>query len=279
MEKWQNIEERRRYLGGDFLNYKKQHEGSEKEIIHYAPDESTIITEGYDCIANMRFKDYLFQVYMDIQSKLGFPKWSKNIEGGRSLPPIQYVSPEEIHTLVTLEAILGYSIIDDQEKPGGLRLLKWVRGYAVLKVLAQTASLDNKNPNGEDFMMIISKIKLMEILQSCKLENEESQRFISLVSLHRSSRDMHDCPLININDDQYFIFAPSLIAGNIPTEIISNISSRNITLPQKGSSFENYMREFLRDHGLDVNNFKIKIGNEEYEYDIVFPWGGLYIHF
>jgi hypothetical protein len=93
--------------------------------------------EVYDYLANERLRDRLTQTFLEMNVELRVLERGVGIDGEAKLPPGDFVSAEEIHAAVSLSEILGYAIASDMEQPGGLRLLEWVRGYAVLKELGQ----------------------------------------------------------------------------------------------------------------------------------------------
>jgi Nuclease-related domain len=194
------------------------------------------------------------------------------IDGPAKLPPDDLVSPEEGHAGVSLSEILGYSIVDDMKRPGGLRLLEWVRGYAVLKELGQERAHKEK-ASGDDFAVVFSEAQLLDIFERCGLERAIAARFIELTLLHKSSRDMFDCPLVRLQDGNIFLFAPAVIDVNIPLAVLSNLSNRSEELSRKGKAFEAHIRDVFRRNNIEVFAFKATRNGQEYEYDAVVVWG------
>jgi hypothetical protein len=133
--------------------------------------------EVYDYLANSRLTDRLLQTFMEMDVELRITDRSVGIEGCAKLPPHDLVSPEEAHARVSLSEILGYSIVDDMERPGGLRLLEWVRGYAVLKELGRDRAHKNK-ACGDDFAVVFSEAELFDVLERCGLERAVAAQFI-----------------------------------------------------------------------------------------------------
>ena len=228
--------------------------------------------EVYDYLANSRLKDRLLQTFMEMNVEFRITDRSVGIDGPAKLPPDDLVSPEEGHAEVSLSEILGYSIVDDMERPGGLRLLEWVRGYAVLKELGQAYAHDEK-PSGGDFAPVFSEAELLDILERCGLERAVAAQFIDRAVLHKSSRDMFDCPLVRLQDGNILLFAPAVIDVNIPLVVLSNLSNRGEGLSRKGKAFEAHVRDVFRRNNIEVFAFKATRNGQQFEYDAVVAWG------
>ena len=275
---WQRLEKRRRFLDGEIRTLK----GAQKPpgtparveaVIQYFPaEEGMSEREVYDYLANSRLKDRLLQTFMEMDVELRITDRSIGIDGPAKLPPDDLVSPEEGHAGVSLSEILGYSIVDDMERPGGLRLLEWVRGYAVLKELVQ-ARAHNEKTSGGDFALVFSEVELLDILERCGLERTVAAQFIDRALLHKSSRDMFDCPLVRLRDGNILLFAPAVIDVNIPLAVLSNLSNRGEELSRKGKAFEAHVRDVFRRNNIEVFAFKATRDGQQFEYDAVIVWG------
>jgi hypothetical protein len=102
---------------------------------------------------------------------------------------------QEAHSAVSLSEILGYSIVDDQERPCGLRLVEWVRGYATLRCLAdEQYARDGKNA----LCFTIPREPLVATLDRVGLKDGAAEKFINQASLRASSRDLFDQPLTRV---------------------------------------------------------------------------------
>lgn len=276
---WQRVDKRRRFLGGEF----RVHSGDKKPpgipdavetLIEYVPPENGLAErEVYDYLANTRLQDCLVQTFMEMEVEAGLSGKGVGITGGAALPPEQLVSGEEAHAGVSLSEALGYSIVDDDERPGGLRLLEWVRGYAVLKEIAQSHTVNN-DVSGDAYAVLLAESELVGILQACGLDGDLASQFIARTCLHRSSRDMFDCPLVRVGPSSYLLFAPSVMNLNIALVVLSNLSNRGEELGRKGKAFEQSMREVFRKRGMEVFAFKVRRDGQEFEYDAVVPWQG-----
>lgn len=166
---------------------------------------------------------------------------------------------------------MSYDIAADKESPGGLRLVEWLRGYAVLGQIAEDRSHSGADANNIVFTIPVAE--LIEILDRCGLKNGRAERFISAATFAKSSRDLFDCPLIKLADGLLLIFGPSLISSNPARIILSQISNRGEPLARKGKAFETDILRFIKKQGLTAGSFKKKYDGEEYEYDVVVVWG------
>jgi hypothetical protein len=243
-------------------------------LIAYRPeDEGLSEREVYDYLANTRLHDRLIQTFMEMEIESGLSGQGVGIAGGAALPPAQLVSTEEAHAGVSLSEVLGYSIVEDEERPEGLRLLEWVRGYIVLKEIAKARTQD-QTMHGDSYIIRLEKAELLGILQACGLKDDAAACFIALTCLHRSARDMFDCPLVRVGASGYVLFAPAVIDLNVAMVVLSNLSNRGAELGRKGKAFEHVIHEVFRKRGVPVFGFRVRRGSEEYEYDAIVPWDG-----
>lgn len=276
---WQRVEKRRRFLDGDLVLYSGAQlpSGLPDQIttlIAYCPeDEGLSEREIYDYLANTRLKDRLIQTFFEMEMESGDSGEGVGIAGGAALLPAQLVSTEERHVAASLSELLGYSIAEDDERPAGLRLMEWVRGYIVLKEIAKTRTED-KSAAGDIYAILLKESELVSVLQACGLKDFVASQFLALTCLHRSSRDLSDCPLICVGPSNYLLFAPAVIDLNVPMAVLSNVSSRGAELGRKGKAFEHSIHEMLRKRGMSAFAFRAHRDGEVYEYDAVVPWDG-----
>src|SRR5262249_45503975 len=94
----------------------------------YRPDEREVV----DYVANERLNDRLGQTLLEMLTETSLAAQDVGIQNGAPLIPGAFVSAAEGHSAVSLSEILSYDIAGDDERPGGLRLVEWLRGYAVL---------------------------------------------------------------------------------------------------------------------------------------------------
>ena len=268
---WQNVEERHRFLGGDLRVYAGADKPADmpdtiEALTKYIPPEGGYSDrEVYDCLANERLKHLLVQNFFAMETEIGLSERGV----GAALPPKQFVSGKEAHAGVALSEMLGYSIVEDAERPGGLRLLEWVRGYAVLEEITRSRIAED-GVSGDDYAILLEKRELVGLLQACGLEGDLALRFIERTCLRKSSHDMLDHPLVRVGTSHYLLFP--LIALNIALVVLSNLSRNRVNLSRKGRAFEQSVHEAFRRHGMKAFAFKARRDGQEFEYDAVVPW-------
>jgi hypothetical protein len=127
--RWQRTEERRRYLGGTLEEF------TAPNLPNWCPT-GTILgmeytpggEEFFDYAANERLMDVLGQNFMRMMTETNVQTKVSGIDRPIPLAPTGIVSVEEVHAAVSLSDILKYDITRDLERPGGMRLIEWVRG-------------------------------------------------------------------------------------------------------------------------------------------------------
>lgn len=278
-QQWRKVERRIRFLGGELL----EHSGDERpvglpkeisKLYEYRPaNEGSSMPEIYDFVANLRLHDKLAQFYIEMAVETSASTFATGIANGAMLPPQNIISDEELLCCSALSEILGYSVLEDSEKPCGIRLIEWIRGYFVLKEVVKGRLADG-SISYANCTVKMSEKELMEALTTCGLYDEAAEKFISLTCVHRHSSDLFDCPIIKSADSSYLLFGPSLVGLNVPLAILSNLSERRVNLGRKGLAFEKSVREFLEGQDLDVYSFRVHREDQEYEYDAVVPWDG-----
>lgn len=268
---WERMEQRCRYLEGEL----KISRGD--EIPGWAPEGAETAIEYdhicepelYDHLANHRLNDRMVQTFQEMLQRTDLKSRASGIEKPLALPPAAFVSAQEAHAGVSLSEILGYSIVDDKETPGGIRLVEWLRGYAVLQQLAE----QSYTQDGEGGLCATHRREdLIAILDRLGLKNGSADRFIDLVSLTMSSRDLFDQPLIRMQDGDLMLFGPGILNADPARITLSAIANRGEQLSRKGKTFEAEMLKFFREEGFDPKAFKFKRDGEEYEYDVVVAW-------
>ena len=275
---WQRTEKRRRYLGGEFIVLSKDKlppkvPNNIERLVKYVPaDDGFSDREIYDYISNIRLKDRLIQNFFELEIEHRLSEKGVGINNGAALPPKELISGEEAHACISLSEILGYQIADDDERPGGLRLLEWVRGYTVLKELS--SHNQGEDVSVEQCTPVFEENELVAILNKCGLEGELANMFISHTCLHKSCRDMFDCPIIRLGESHLLLFTPAVTNINIPMVVLSNLSNRGEVLGRKGKAFEKYIHGYLGKQRMEAFSFKATREGQEYEYDVVLPWEG-----
>lgn len=268
---WERLEQRSRYLEGELKV------SSGEQLPDWAPAGTETAIEYdhicepelYDHLANHRLNDRMVQTFQEMLQRTDLRARAAGIDRPLALPPGAFVSEPEAHAAVSLSEILGYSVVDDQERPGGLRLVEWLRGYAVLQQLAQR-SYQAEGQSG--LYAAHTRPDLVAILERVGLDSSAAERFIDQASLTMSSRDLFDQPLIRMQNGDLLLFGPGTIDADPGRVTLSAIGNLGEQLSRKGKSFEAEILKFFRGEGFDAKALKFKQDGQEYEYDVLMPW-------
>jgi hypothetical protein len=268
---WERTEERRRYIGGKLVVYE------ESDLPNWAPEGATRAIEYQpesewelvDYIANERLHDRLTQTYMEMMTVTSLPDLGKGLDNPLPLGPGNFVSSGEAHSAVSLSEILAFDITADEDRPGGLRLLEWLRGYATLQALAE-----RRGGEGIDNLVIpISSDLLHTTLERVSLDVQATDIFIERATFAQSSWDLFDQPLLLLQDGSYLLFGPAMLQANLARIVLSAVANLGVQRERKGTAFEQDIRSFLaKQPGIEVFHFKARRDDEEYEYDAVAVW-------
>jgi len=268
---WERMEQRCRFFGGR-LKISREHPLPEwtpagtETLVEY---DHISEAECLDYLANQRLNDRLIQTFQEMLLQTNIQATAAGIDKPLALPPGAFVSALEAHAGVSLSEILGYAIVDDRETPCGLRLVEWIRGYAVLQFLAEK----QYNECGKDGLYFtLARAELITILERVGLKHGSADRFINLASLQASSRDLFDQPLIRMQNGDLLLFGPGTLSADPARVTLSAIGNKGEQLSRKGKAFEHEMLSFFQDHGFDAKAIKFKQQGEEFEYDVIVPW-------
>lgn len=264
---WERVEQRSRYFGGRLkVVGTGSSESGAKTAIEY---DHVAEAEFYDFLANERLADRLLQTYQEMSVRTSIHETASGIAGPLDLPPAAYVSPTEGHSGVSISEILGYVILDDEERPCGLRLLEWVRGYSALQCLAE----ERHSVHGQTGLcFIVPREELREILERVGLKNGAADIFIDGTSLRATSRDLFDQPLLKMHDGSVLVFGPAILNSDPARVTLSAIGKQGQQLARKGKAFEREMLRFFVDQGFAAKTFKLKVDGQEFECDVAVPW-------
>lgn len=265
--RWRATEERARVLGRTlrFLNSDERPKDAPEQLIHFIVEEGDDSSDWLHRVALERVTDKLSQNLIEIGASMKINRRQhKQPDDVRALPPHDWISDEEVHGLWGLEQYLAYDVLADQERPGGLRLVEWVRGYCALMLLAREADAGD---------LVRTQSEWQDYLARFGLQAAESEVLISRLTFGRSSRDLFDHPFIKVGGGRYRLFALALRSLSVPVVVLSALSNLSVQLKRKGKGFEEAVRETFEMAGIKSYAFRAKRGDEEYEYDAVVPWG------
>jgi len=270
---WEHMEESARYFGGDL---------SPVELAEFPELTASGVEELWwhgavglewrhiDFTANQRLVDQLGQNYTEIEySSVADVATGWDMEA--ALPPSNFITTEEMHTLWALREALSFEPSEDRTKYHSLRLVEWIRGYCVVHALAGAKAREAEGLTGE-MLPIVSRRELLQMLQRSGLGRPAALRFIDYAQLSRSSRDLFDTPLIAIGTDRLMLFGPAILSVIPAQALLSRLSSLTTSFDARGIAFEKTMIELFRAQGLEAITVEEKIDGEPYDYDILLRW-------
>lgn len=265
--RWRSTEQRARLLGRTlrFLSADERPKDAPEALTNFVVEEGSDSTDWLHRVALERITDKMSQNIVEIGATVNLKRPRFKLPGGaRALPPHDWISNEELHGVWGLEQYLAYPVAEDQERPGGLRLVEWVRGYCSLMLLARDAKAGD---------LIRTRSGWQDYFARYGLAAAQSEVLIDRLTFGRSSRDLFDHPFIKLGDGRYRLFATALRSLSVPIVVLSTLSHLSVQLKRKGKAFEVVVRETFERAGIKPYSFKAKRGGEEYEYDAVVPWG------
>jgi hypothetical protein len=270
--RWQRTEERRRFLGGEL------DERAAPNLPGWAPTDAILATEYtpdeaefFDYAANERLLDKLGQQFMQMTVETNVKTKVAGIASPVPLAPAGIVSIEEAHAAASLGEILKYEISDDMDRPGDLRLVEWLRGYAVLKELASDAQ--QSRPGGDGLALTLERAELLSVLERCGLTAPCAALFVDLATLKVTSKDLFDSPLVQMHDGRLMVFGPALLTSNLTIVLLSRLATLQEPLSRKGLALEDTIVSLFRAQNLHARGFEVTRSGEQYEYDAVLTWG------
>lgn len=275
--KWSSLEsawDRSRLFRARFSLSSLQNENNPKSFLQIltvtAPDEF----EKMQSIAGERLNQIYYQDVIKFRQMSGLAKLTVTCEDKPpfALPPVQYLSVEELVSSIMFEKTFYLPFLDSNQTFFGLPLSAWVRGYALLICLA------GKTDPGK--LCLVSETELQQKLQLYGLTAPQAYSFISNTCLVSGSDDMFDTPLVRVADGSLIVFTPVLGALTLWRVVLSRITSLNrarLLTPveknenifsDKGAAFEEEMRKRCKDAGLIAEGFSYKIGSIKYDCDL-----------
>lgn len=271
-QQWQLVEERSRFLDGDLakLSAPDDRFPENAEIITHSSE--SIGWERLDLAANERLGDRLGQTFEEMALKTGLLKMGRGIGPGAAMPPTDYISPAEAHTVVMLSEYLGLNVATHPADLGGLRLIEWIRGFAVLQQLVSDQLETEALPIERAFPRL-EIAELETILTRNGLPGDKAKAFIDHASFSRSSRDLYDAPILRGDGNWCRIAAPGLVDAILLRLVLSTLANKELVIKGKGEAFEAQFRQQLADQGLSVYHFEADRPGGPYEYDAIVPWG------
>lgn len=259
---WQSTEQRARFRGGKLLK-EVENDFSRNVIITHIPSHKTELDLN---LASERLNLGMMQTQLSLQAKLVERFGRESLKPGSSALR-QHFSVHTIEEAIAIESLSDLLCIDvtkDETEYFGLKLKTIVRCYASLT--------DYVRKNNSPRYLKKTRSGWAHVFSGYGISAEQAQKFISSTTFRKSSSDLFDNPFIQLDNGQLILFSAVLHMPVISRLILSNLSSNQIDLHDKGKSFEHIARESFKESGIECFSLKKTIDNEEYEIDIVVPW-------
>lgn len=271
--RWERSHEKARFFGVDIetLGADRLPEIAQVGITRiYERQEGGMLV---DFIANERAIDREGKSAADLFGTTNIGRIGKGIDGEVGLPPTEWISDQEALNSLSLSEVVGYNIFEDLDKPGGLRLIQWVRGYMALSTWASTRGGSRQN-----LILEIDPADARDLLQRLSFTTDEANLFLDTVSFNANSRDFFDAPIVR-TQGRWLIIGAAVFAPRMAKIVPSLLASIGVQLKRKGSAFESRVVNFFKSHGLDARHVKVKREGAEYDYDVMVRWCDYIFHF
>lgn len=258
--KWHGIERTEdcwRWCGGEFVaEPTNRPDGREIRLIahRYSPTRS----HEFNVLANERLQRLLENARRAVD---GLPLR----RGAKSLAPNEWLSQVEISAAAALTVQLKLDPWDDSSEYDGLTLLEWLRGYALIRDIAETSKTG-------DAIVSLTRFELLSKLTSSGLRPQAAAQFINKTIFGRSSEDLADAPILASSDDRLHLLAPVIQFAELSLVILSRVRSAKSSIEGKGRALERFVMDRLTEAGLNATHGKFRIDRNEYEYDVLLRW-------
>jgi hypothetical protein len=198
-----------------------------------------------------------------------FRKKGSDASGQASSLEDLFAKSEELEHFVFSE-LTGKPVEADGEAFAGLTAWEWIRGYSVLRFLAQHYLHDAENLSDPSRL---GRAAVLDVLAKAGLKPPSSELFIELCSFNRKSVDLHDCPIIPVGNDDLCLLLFPANTQCVTRLVLSQLSKLGIRFDDKGTVVEDRLNRLLSSHGIQCGDFHRK-GRNELEIDQIALWEG-----
>ncbi len=275
--RWGRLERRRRFWGGewtrapapaDWLATRPSPSQDGLDVLTYLPGEAELL----DWAAFERSKEVAIQSFAKaLVLKQGVPPTMDMIDGAADLLPSGTVREHELNGAGFLVTVLGQDIFGDERRFAGLRLVEWLRGYAVLGLLAERAA-DGEGSTLNRHLIHFRKGELEAHLERGGLGSAAAAIFIRHASIHRKSGDLFDTPLLKLSDGESLLIGLATLNADPGQVTLSRLNSLEAAPKDKGTVFERAVMDLFEKQGFKPFTIDAKRGGEPYQLDVLVPW-------
>jgi hypothetical protein len=111
----------------------------------------------------------------------------------------------------------------------------------------------------------------LDVLAEAGLKSSSSELFIELCSFNRKSRDLHDCPIIPVGNDDLCLLPFPANTQCVTRLVLSQLSKLGIRFDDKGTVLEDRLNRLLSSHSIQCGDFH-RTGRNELEIDQIAIW-------
>lgn len=276
--RWARFERRRRFWGGEWIRQPAPAEMAAArpgpspdglDVLEYLPGEAELL----DWAAFERSKEVAIQSFAKaLLLKQGTPPIRDIADRPVDLLPTSAVRDHELNGAGYLVTVLGEDIFHDDRRFAGLRLVEWLRGYALLGLLADRASATG-GTTLDRHLLHFRRGELEAHMTGAGLGTEEAEGFIHHASIHRRSGDLFDTPLLQLPGGEFLLIGMAALNADPGQLTLSRLNSLEVAPKDKGTVFERAVMELFESKGLKPFTIDAKRGGEPYQLDVLVPWG------
>ena len=159
--------------------------------------------------------------------------------------------------------------IELNDKFGKLTVSEWFAHLTILKIEAQ------QNVIKGSAYKIYKESEFLNLFKSLRIPLKKTKYFIDKISFKKSSIDIFDNPIVRFDDTSILFMNIVFTQPFLPNIFLSLMARNQIDVSKKGTNYEKNLLELFKTNerfGLLAKSKKIKINNEEYEYDCIVVW-------
>lgn len=183
--------------------------------------------------------------------------------------PQNYVSVEEAHGALALSHVFFKSVVEIKTLFGGLTLLEWLRGYAVLQKVARGHA---EAPAPAEGVVLVEEAAIIKALVDHGLPDDRARVFFGHVCFGKGSDDVFDAPFVRCRDGRFCFITGVAAHLNPAFVVLSQLSTLRCDMSWKGEPFEANTRELFRAHGIEAVRIYRHVNGQELEIDCVALW-------
>jgi len=202
------------------------------------------------------------------------PSLAAKVAAAPPVPPApqNFVSVEEAHGAVALSHVFFKSVFEIKTLFGGLTLLEWLRGYAVLRKIARAYK---DAPAQAEGIVLVEEPQIIKSLLDHGLAEDQARVFFGRVCFGKGSDDLFDAPFVHCRNGRFCFITGAAAHLNPAFVVLSQLSSLRCDMSWKGEPFEANTRDLFRTHGIEAVRIHRHVNGEELEIDCVALWDSI----